>query len=92
MDTEDGERPDSILPRQQDDAAETPHRDMPAGWQGLPLPAGGRLYPCDPRMLAVAGHLAQGGWCALLEPFGTVRPGGERTIEFRLAAMIQGVK
>ena len=90
MDEECGE-PDSILPRQQDDPAETPHRGLPAGWPGIPVPAGGLVYPCDPRMLAVAGHLSQGGWCALLEPFAVVRPhtrGFQR--EFRLVAMIGG--
>jgi len=91
MDEECGEPSDSILPRQQDDAAETPHRGLPAGWQGVPLPAGGLIYPCDPRMLAVAGHLSQGGWCALLEPFLVTRSGQRGgTIEFRLAAMVHG--
>jgi hypothetical protein len=60
---------------------------------GPPLePAGGaRTYPCDPRVLAVAGHLAAGGWIAILEPFLVTRPGTrgfER--EFRLLALVEG--
>lgn len=67
-----------------------PHLQGPAGFALEPA-GGGRDRVCDLRVLAVAGHLRQGGWVALLEPFAVTRP-GERGAnrEFRLVAMIEG--
>jgi hypothetical protein len=75
---------------QEDTTGLFPQLDVPAGFALEPARRGG-IGICDPRMLAVAGHLAQGGWVALLEPFAVTRPGTrgfER--EFRLVAIVQG--
>jgi hypothetical protein len=59
---------------------------------GPPLePAGGaRTYPCDPRVLAVAGHLAAGGWIIIVHPWLISRPGRPPEIEMRAVGVMRG--
>ena len=55
-----------------------------------PVAAAGRDRANLLTTLAVAGHLAAGGWIIIVEPWRIIRAGREPEIEMRAVGIVQG--